>query len=80
MRLFPRTAAGRKKLVRAVDALPWVQTEAQQDYPLEEVFARKPYRVNRVAPFANNLSGHAFPSLVKIYAHLREETDVRHDK
>ena len=63
MRLFSRTAAGRKKLVGAVDAFPWVQTEAQQDYPLEEICAGKPYRINRVASFADNLSGHAFPSL-----------------
>jgi hypothetical protein len=80
MRLFPRTTAGRKKLVCAINALPWVQTETQQDCPLEEIFAGKPYRIDRVASFANNLSGHAFPSLKKIYAHLREETDVRHHK
>jgi len=64
----------------AVDAFPGVQTEAQQDCPLEKVSAGKPYRIDRVASFANNLSGHAFPSLKEIYTHLREETDVRHHK
>jgi hypothetical protein len=69
MRLFSRTAAGRQKLEGAVDAFPWVQTEAQQDCPLEEVCAGKPYSINRVASFADNLSGHAFP-LLKRYTSI----------
>jgi hypothetical protein len=79
MRLFSRAAAGRKKLVSAVDAFPWVQAEAQQDCPLEEVCAGKPYRIHRVALFANNLSGHTLPSS-KDMRPSSWETDVRHHK
>jgi hypothetical protein len=56
-------------MVRTLSAFPRVQTEAQQDDSLEEVFARESYRVNGIASFADYLSGHAFPS-VEIYTHL----------
>jgi hypothetical protein len=42
-------------VARTVDTLPWMQTEAQQDLPLEEVSAGEPHRVRGVTPRADNL-------------------------
>jgi hypothetical protein len=58
---FSRAAAGREKLVGAINALPRMKTEPKQDGPLKEVFTGKPDGVNRVTSFANHLSRHAFP-------------------
>jgi hypothetical protein len=75
--LSSRTTVGGEEQMRTVNALPGVQTEAQQDGPLEEVGARDPYGVNGFASFADDLSVHGFPP--KRCTQHRKKMHVRHN-
>jgi hypothetical protein len=51
---FSWTTFSGQKVARALNALPGVEAEAQQNLPLKEVSAGNPYRVSGAAPFADN--------------------------
>src|SRR6266851_987662 len=55
------TAVAREEAIGAVDTLPGMETEAEQNHALEEIFAGRAHCVGRLTSFAVNLTHTSHP-------------------
>jgi hypothetical protein len=55
--VFSRAAITGKEAMFARPALPWMESQAEEDHAFEEIFAGRPRRIGRVAFFAANYRG-----------------------